>query len=465
MMALITRSRPSTNTNGIRQPGVQSMTAPRTPLAAQIDAVLDLFIPAAQRHFAVRLWDGSVLPPINGAAEWALVLRTPEVLRLALLHPGEITLGEAFLRGDWDVEGDLERVFAFAEAIGQYRPHLRDLWRVMPLLLGSRRAKQHLPLATQRATAHRATATGATHTRGRDQQAIRYHYDVSNEFYALWLDSNMVYSCAYFAHPEFDLDAAQEAKLDLICRKLRLQPGDRFLDIGCGWGALIIHAAKYYGVNATGITLSAAQAALARQRIAAAGLADRCRVEVRDYRDLPTAWFDKAASVGMAEHVGTAQLHEYFATVYRALKPGGIFLNHAIADTIGPHHIQSVLAAKGHDSFIARHVFPDGELQPIHYTLEAAAAAGFEVSGVESLRRHYALTLRHWLRRLEAHRNDALATVDEVTYRVWRLYMAGAAYNFAHGHLTIFQTLLARPTADGDISLPMTRADLYAGTV
>ncbi len=306
-MALITHSRSSTSANGALQHQKHHATGTpqRTQMATRLDAVLDLFVPADQRHFAVRLWGGTVLPPTNGVADWVLVLRTPDVLRLALLHPDELTLGEAFLRGDWDVDGDVERVFEFAEAIGQYRPHLRDLWRVMPLLIGGSRAKQYPPLAEQQAAAHRAQAAGDTHTRGRDQQMIRYHYDVGNDFYSLWLDQQLVYSCAYFAHPDDTLDAAQEAKLDLICRKLRLQPGDRFLDIGCGWGALIIHAAKHYGVNATGITLSAAQAALARERIAAAGLTDRCHVEIRDYRDLPTAWFDKAASVGMAEHVGT----------------------------------------------------------------------------------------------------------------------------------------------------------------
>jgi len=426
-------------------------------LAACIDAVFELFVPAAERHFAVRLWDGTTLPPVNGVADWTLVLKTPEVLRLALLHPDELALGEAFLRGDWDVDGDLEHVFELAEAIGHYRPHLRDLLRVAPLLIDGLRSRPH----DREAATHRAREEGRAHTRGRDQQMIRYHYDVSNNFYRLWLDRRMVYSCAYFAESDYSLDQAQEAKLDLICRKLRLQPGERFLDIGCGWGALVMHAAKHYGVNATGITLSESQAALARERIAAAGLSDRCQVEIRDYRDLPTSWFDKAASVGMAEHVGTANLSGYFTAVRRALKPGGLFLNHAITDVSGPGHRRGVMGDRGHESFIARHVFPDGELQTIHDTLAAAEDMGFEVCDVESLRRHYARTLRHWGERLEAHHDEALTLTDDVTYRVWRLYMAGAAYAFARGNLSIMQTLLASTTASGALSLPMTRQDLH----
>ena len=200
-------------------------------LAARIDAVLELFVPAAERHFAVRLWDGTTLPPANGTTDWTLVLKSPEVLRLALLHPDELALGEAFLRGDWDVDGDLERVFELAEAIGHYRPHLRDLLRVAPLLINGLRSRP-----SDRTAARRAREEGKAHTRGREQQMIRYHYDVSNDFYRLWLDERMVYSCAYFAESEYSLDQAQEAKLDLICRKLRLQPGERFLDVGCVWG-------------------------------------------------------------------------------------------------------------------------------------------------------------------------------------------------------------------------------------
>jgi cyclopropane-fatty-acyl-phospholipid synthase len=426
--------------------------------AMRVKAALDLLIPADERRFGVRLWDGSFIPPAGGVADWVLVLNTPAILSTILLHPDELTLGEAFLHGNWAVEGDLEQVFGLAEAVGGYHPHWRDLLRVAPLLIGGLRQEYR---ERSRAEEHRARASGEAHTRGRDRQAIRYHYDVGNDFYALWLDRNMIYSCAYFETAKATLDQAQEAKLDLICRKLRLKPGERFLDVGCGWGALIRHAAAHYGVNATGITLSEAQAKLARERIVAAGLADRCQVEIRDYRDLPTEWFDKAASVGMAEHVGTANLGAYFAAVQRALKPGGLFLNHAIADSAGPAHRKGVLGGRGHESFIERHVFPDGELQPIHDTLAAAEDAGLEVCDVESLRRHYALTLRHWGRRLEARRDEALAIVDETTYRVWQLYMAGAAHGFARGNLNIYQTLLSRPGPHGAVVLPLTREDLY----
>ncbi|MFN8513728.1 MAG: cyclopropane-fatty-acyl-phospholipid synthase family protein [Thermomicrobiales bacterium] len=425
-------------------------------LAHQVAAAFDCFIPERDRRFGIRLWDGSFLPPGAGPAAWTLVLNSPAALRTAFLHPSDLALGEAFVRGEWDVEGDLEQVFSLAEAIGHYAPKPRDLLRLVPLLFAS--DHDH----GERQQPGFQARDGVAHTPGRDREAIRYHYDVGNDFYALWLDANLVYSCAYFHTDSDDLASAQEAKLDHICRKLRLRPGERFLDIGCGWGALIMHAARHYGVNATGITISEAQAALARERIAAAGLADRVQVEVRDYRDLPTAWFDKAASVGMAEHVGRARLGTYFRAAYRALKPGGLFLHHAIAEQPTPGgHRNSALGNHRESTFIQKHVFPDGELIPVSEALTTAERTGFEVADVEGLRRHYALTLRHWLRRLEVRRTEALDIVDVTTYRTWRLYLAGAAHSFAAGHNSIFQALLARPNDDGTSALPLTREDLY----
>jgi len=298
--------------------------------------------------------------------------------------------------------------------------------------------------------------------RARDRAAIQYHYDVGNDFYALWLDARMIYSCAYFKTGEETLDAAQEAKLDLICRKLRLRAGETLLDIGCGWGGLAIYAAQKYGVNALGVTLSEKQATLANERIRAAGLAERVRVELRDYRDLSDASFDKIVSVGMFEHVGRAKLAEYFAQAYRLLKPRGVFLNHGIAAQRQPSASNWLARIFTRESFVWRYVFPDGELVPIHDALAFAHRAGFEVRDVESWREHYARTLRHWVARLESRCDEAQQAVDERTYRVWRFYMAGSAYSFDTARVSVYQALLAKPDARGTSGLPLTREDWYA---
>jgi cyclopropane-fatty-acyl-phospholipid synthase len=302
----------------------------------------------------------------------------------------------------------------------------------------------------------RATLEGKQHSVQRDREAVRYHYDVSNHFYALWLDQHMVYSCGYFEGADEDLDTAQARKLDYLCRKLRLQPGQRLLDLGCGWGGLVVHAAQAYDVDATGITLSQPQADLANEYIASAGLADRCRVWVRDYREVdPVDPYDALVSVGMFEHVGEALLPTYFQLAHALLKPGGVFLNHGIANTVADQPVNG-------PSFSDTYVFPDGELVPISTTVRAAEGAGFEVRDVESLREHYALTLRHWVRRLEANHEQALEHVDEPTYRVWRLFMSGSAHGFAVGRLNLYQTLLVKPDEKGCSGLPLTRAGWYA---
>jgi cyclopropane-fatty-acyl-phospholipid synthase len=277
---------------------------------------------------------------------------------------------------------------------------------------------------------------------------------VSNDFYALWLDRLMVYSCAYFNHCDEDLDTAQERKLDYICRKLRLRPGERLLDIGCGWGALLMHAAREYGIEATGITLSRAQADLARKAIRRQGLEKKCSVELCDYRDMSDeAGFDKLVSVGMFEHVGEAFLPAYFRKAWSLLKPGGVFLNHGIAAT-------ALTPKRPGPSFVDRYVFPDGELVPLSTTLRTAELSGFEVRDVESLREHYAFTLNRWVQRLEKRRTEACGFSNETTFRVWRLYMAGSAYGFAKGRLNLYQTLLIKAEKRPS-SLPLTRSDWY----
>ncbi len=433
-------------------------------LVSLVRAILrDLFGPPAGRTFTIRLWDGTVEAPAAGNdSRFTLILRRPGALRRMLLPPTELALGEAYLRDDYDIEGDIEAAAALAPLIVD---HLKSPAAVARLLMRLRQLPaDDLPADDPAPPRAPITLRGRRHSRYRDAVAVRSHYDVGNEFYALWLDRRMVYSCAYFETETTDLDTAQAAKLDLICRKLRLQPGERLLDIGSGWGGLIMYAAEHYGVQATGITLSEEQARLARQRIAAAGLGDRCRVEVRDYRDLPRGTtFDKVVSVGMFEHVGRAKLTTYFVQAYRLLKPGGLFLNHGIVTRHTFHPLVRPVAESIYQriGFIPRYVFPDGELVTTANATHFAESAGFEPRDLESLREHYALTLRHWVRRLEAHADEARALVGEETYRVWRLYMAACAYAFTSDRVGIVQLLLSKPDARGRTYLPLTRDDIY----
>ncbi len=417
-----------------------------------LDLLDRLFPPDSRQQVGVRLWDGTPWPD-NSPRPATVVLRHPGALRAMLLPGTEVGLGEAYLYDDIDIEGDAESVFALADSITQtaldWRKKLRAGSDLTRLPAGPRRIK------ARRGPAH---LSGRKHSVDRDRQAVTYHYDVSNDFYSLWLDKRMVYSCAYFHSSDDDLDTAQEQKLDIICRKLRLQPGQRILDLGCGWGGLVIYAAQHYGVDATGITLSQPQADLANARIDAAGLSDRCRVRVQDYREVPAGDlppYDAIVSVGMFEHVGAARLPSYFAQAWKLLKPAGVFLNHGIAS-------RATDLAQNGPSFSETYVFPDGELVPINITLHAAEEAGFEVRDVESLREHYALTLRHWVQRLEMHHQDALKFVDEPTYRVWRLFMSGSAYGFSAGRNNIYQALLVKPDSRGRSGLPWTRAGWYA---
>jgi cyclopropane-fatty-acyl-phospholipid synthase len=423
-----------------------------------------VFGPVAERTFAVRYWDAAVdVPPLPQPA-FTFVLHSPEALRRMFFPPSELALGEAYVRGDFDIEGDLASAMRLADAIRARMTPRRAVALLARLLVQSFAAGR-----AQRPRSRFGSREGSLHSRERDAAAIRSHYDVGNDFYALWLDRRMVYSCAYFETGSEDIDAAQEAKLDHICRKLRLAPGDRLLDIGCGWGALVRHAAERYGVRALGVTLSPAQAEHARAEIRARGLDRRCAVEVADYRDLgERSRFDRIVSVGMFEHVGPQGMSEYFARVFRLLKSGGVFLNHGIvrarerAGSGLAAWLERLVWREG--AFIDRYVFPDGDLVTLTTAVAAAEDAGFEVRDVESLREHYAMTLRRWGSRLEAAAAHAVACVGEETYRVWKLYMAGSAHGFARGRLGLAQILLARPDERGRVTLPLTRRDLYAGS-
>ncbi|HTX90038.1 MAG TPA: cyclopropane-fatty-acyl-phospholipid synthase family protein [Anaerolineales bacterium] len=421
-----------------------------TVLIARI--LSELFDAEALRRVHVRLWDGSYWPDAASRAV-TLVLKHPGALRAMFLPGTEVGLGEAYIYDDFDIEGDIEQLFSISDALMAASSGLATRLRLGRALMQLPDRKGRGPHASRRGPAR---LTGKVHSIERDRQAVTYHYNVSNDFYALWLDRNMVYSCAYFHSPADSLDAAQEQKLEHICRKLRLRPGERLLDIGCGWGGLAIYAARNFSADVTGITLSQPQADLANARIREAGLAERCRVLVRDYRELDELEaYDALVSVGMFEHVGAAMLPAYFDQARRLLRPGGVFLNHGIA--IG----KEVEGPSAETSFSQAYVFPDGELEPIHVTLQAAEGSGFEVRDIESLREHYALTLRQWINRLEAHHTESLAFVDEPIYRTWRLYMSASAYGFSDGRLTVYQTLLAKPDKLGRSGLPLTRDDWY----
>jgi cyclopropane-fatty-acyl-phospholipid synthase len=438
-------------------------------LAAARAALAIAFGPVEARGVAVRFWVGSIDAPPGPAPQFTLVVRRPGALRRALLPPSELALVEAYLRDDLDAEGDLG-------AAGRLGDLAASRLRTPRALLALVRALRALPTddtafeagddpggSAPRAARLRGVKA---HSRRRDAAAVRHHYDVGNDFYALWLDRRSIYSCAYFPTGSEDIDAAQEAKLEHICRKLRLRPGEHLLDVGCGWGGLLEYAATRYGVTGVGITLSEPQASAARDRLRAAGAGDRVRIEVRDYRDIPHDWqFDKAVSVGMREHVGAARLAAYFAAVHAALRPGGLFLDHGLVrgGAAEQRGVRTWLARRlwKRDAFIQRYVFPDGELVPLGALLTGAERTGLEVRDVENLREHYVRTLHHWVARLERAHDEAAALVGEHTYRVWRLYMAATTLGFLSGRLTLIQTLLAKPKPDGSVSVPLTRADLY----
>ncbi|MEE2659502.1 MAG: cyclopropane-fatty-acyl-phospholipid synthase family protein [Candidatus Latescibacterota bacterium] len=423
--------------------------------AAQISISLleEIFGGIECRRFAVRLWDDTVWgqnpsEPLPAS----LVLRHPGALRRVFLKPSEVNFAECYIHDDVDMEGDIADFLSVGDILLNQKISLTKKASLARHLL-------KLPVKDERDhTDHdggRPKLFGVEHSMERDKKAVTHHYDLSNEFYRLWLDRNMVYSCAYFASPAEDLDSAQVRKLDFLCRKLRLQRGEKLLDIGCGWGGLIRHAVRNYGVEALGITLSQPQADLANERIHADGLADRCRVEMLDYRDLNRPeGFDKIVSVGMVEHVGRDRMDEYFGTMYRLLKRGGAFLNHGIGDL-------SDRPLKKKKGFIRTYVFPDSDLPSLPEIFRTAEAHHFEGRDMESLREHYALTLRHWVQRLEDRREEAISEVGEATYRAWRLYMAGCAWWFSNGHISIYQSLFVKQAANGESGVPLMRSDWY----
>lgn len=388
--------------------------------------------------FAVRLWDGTRWSwPGEAPPACTLIVNDPGTLTALLASPNEITLGEAFVQERLNVEGDLFSAFAVAEHLFQ-QPRHAIAQRLAGTACGIRQFVQH----------------GAAGSRRRDRASIAYHYDQPVEFFRPWLGPTLAYSCAYFRSPGQTLDQAQEQKLELICRKLRLSHGEDFLDIGCGWGSLPLHAAERHRVRAHGITLSREQAQTAQRRIQRSGMERCCSVDLCDYRDLARDGrsFDKISSVGMFEHVGLRNLGLYFGIASRLLRPGGFMLNHGIA--------RASAAPVRPDSFISRYVFPDGRLVTLPQALEAAERQGLEVRDVENLREHYELTLRCWVAGLRANADALLRLVPRTTYRIWLLYMAGSAAAFRRGNIAVYQVLLSRPDR-GACRQPLTREDWY----
>jgi cyclopropane-fatty-acyl-phospholipid synthase len=383
----------------------------------------------------LRFWDGDSFD-FGPSPKITLILTNPALLRS--LARGDIdALGDAYVAGTLRVEGRLGDIIGVGIALAQQAG--RYAW--IGGVLG--------PLGKLRRFGH---------SRAADAAAISHHYDVSNEFYALWLDRRLVYSCAYFQTGDEDIDTAQEAKLDHLCRKLRLAPGERLLDIGCGWGGLAIHAAQKYGAEVLAVTVSARQVEEARRRVEAASLAGRVTVEQCDYRDVAgEGVFDKIVSVGMYEHVGLANLPLYFATIRRLLKVGGLNLNHGITTgAVG----DGTLAPRG-SAFIDRYVFPGGELPHVSRMVRETAAAGLDVIDIECLRPHYTQTLLHWVRRLAARQDEVETLVGPEKYRIWRIYMAGSALAFDRGWLSLYQTLSVKPDASGYATRPWTRRYQY----
>ncbi len=419
----------------------------RAPVAAATVTPLLSAVFAGRIPLQFRFWDGSSVGPAGGPG--AVLVRSRDALRRLMWAPGDLGLGRAYVAGDLDFEGDL---FGVLRALEQAAP--KDL------RFGARPAWAAIEASTRLGVLGRPPAPppeelrsrGRLHSKRRDARSISHHYDVGNDFYRIVLGPSLTYSCARFVDEGATLEDAQASKHELVCRKLGLpgQPDARLLDIGCGWGSMALHAATQHQATVVGVTISRAQAELARKRVAEAGMTDRVEIRVQDYRDVAGEQFDAISSIGMFEHVGSERTEQYFETTRALLRPGGRLLNHAISSPGG--------SRLGGRSFMGRYVFPDGELLDVGEVVLAMERAGFEVRDVESLREHYARTLRAWLANLEAGWDEAVHLAGIGRARIWRLYMAASALGFEDGGVAIHQVLGVVPDSSGGVGMPAVRA-------
>jgi cyclopropane-fatty-acyl-phospholipid synthase len=431
----------STSTQSIHPVGATAS------VAETVRPLTDLLFgtPAAR----VEFWDGSAIGPSEGPG--TLYVRSPAALRRILWAPGELGLSRAFIAGDLDYDGDLfELIKVFRPTPGRIPVNIPKVLAGIPGAMVSvgRLGLLGRPLPPP---PEEARLQGGRHTKGRDAVSVGHHYDAGNDFYRLLLGETMTYSCARFVEPTDTLAAAQSAKHELVCRKLGLDQrgGQRLLDVGCGWGTLAMHAARHHGAQVVGITISRQQASLAQQRVHDAGLDGQVDIRLQDYRDLGDERFDAISSIGMFEHVGKIRMAEYFSTLHTALRPTGRLLNHAISSVGG-----SRPSAR---SFTHRYMFPDGELMDVGDVALAMEAAGFEVRDVESLREHYALTVRHWVANLDEHWDEIVGLIGDGRARVWLLYMTAARVGFEDGGMSVHQVLGVVPGPGGESGMPPTR--------
>ena len=434
-------------------PRVDAPSVDAPTVAETLRPALDAILPGGP-PIQFEFWGGSTLGRDTGPGR--AIMRTPDSVRHLIGAPGQLGFARAFVLGDVTVEGPLAPTLrALHDGIGR-TIHVPP--SAVPKLVAAARTLGVIgrppPAPPEEARPH-----GIRHSIRRDRQVVSHHYDVGNDFYALVLGPSMTYSCARFADPDMTLADAQRSKHRLIAHKLGLAepalragcagPRPRVLDVGCGWGSLAIDVATEFDVDVVGVTISEQQAVRARERVRAAGLDERIEIRLQDYREIPDGPYDAISSVGMAEHVGRSRMTQYFGQLFGLLRPGGRLLNHAISSVGG--------SQMGRRSFIHRYVFPDGELLDVGDTVLFMERAGFEVRDVENLREHYARTLQHWVRNLEARWDEAVAMVGERRARVWRLYMSASVNGFLDGGIQIHQTLGVRCRSDGTSDVPPTR--------